>query len=722
MLRFRSFRPRRGFTPIGLPVVIAVRAATLIACCLILPGPFTSPVRGAEPFRPPAVPLVAHDPYFSVWSPDDRLTDGWSRHWTGATHAMAGLARIDGQPYRFLGPQPSGVPAMKQLSVEVLPTRTIYQFEAAGAHLTLTFTTPALPHDLDTLARPVSYLTWDVRAADGREHAVALYFDCSAEWAVNQADQHVTWGRSRAGELSVLQVGSKDQPVLAKAGDNLRIDWGYLYLAVPRQGGGGDFLAEGRAARTGFAARGALPAADDPGMPRAANDRGPVLAWTSDLGRVGVTPASRHLLLAYDDLYSVEYFGRKLRPYWRRHGAGADGLLRAAARDYARLVRECRAFDDEIMADLRRAGGERYARLAALSYRQCLAAHKLVAAADGSPLYLSKENFSNGCVATVDVTYPSSPFFLLFNPALLRAQLVPVLDYARSPRWRHPFAPHDLGTYPKANGQVYGGGENSAQGQMPVEECGNMLILVAALARAEGKADLAVRYGPLLARWADYLRQKGLDPEDQLCTDDFAGRLAHNTNLSVKAVVALGAYAQLCDTVGQQGEGAAYRKVAREMARQWARKADDGDHYRLTFDRPGTWSQKYNLVWDRLLGLGLFPPEVARKEMAYYKQKQGKYGLPLDNRKRYAKLDWTVWTATLAESRADFDAFIGPLYRFAQESPSRVPLTDWYWTHDGKRAGFQARSVVGGVFVKLLADPALAKKWSRRAAAPRSGP
>jgi hypothetical protein len=406
--------------------------------------------------------------------------------------------------------------------------------------------------------------------------------------------------------------------------------------------------------------------------------------------------------------------GSQLKPYWRRNGLDAEGLLTEAARDREKLTAECDKFDNELTADLIAAGGQEYADIATLAFRQCLAAGKFVADANGQPIHFCKENHSNGCIATSDVFYPMAPQFLLFGPSLAKSFVVPFMEYAASDRWKFPFAPHDLGTYPKANGQVYGGGERTEENQMPVEESGNLLILMDAIAKLDGNASFAERYWPQLEQWANYLKKEGFDPANQLCTDDFAGHLAHNANLSAKAICALGAYSQLCEMRGDTQQAAEYRRVAKDFADRWVKEADDGDHFRLAFDKPGTWSQKYNLVWDRVLGLNFFPQEVLAKELAYYRRIQNKYGLPLDNRQAYTKLDWTLWTATLTQNRDDFAAIVRPVREFLIDTPDRSPMTDWYDTKNAKKVGFTARPVVGGVFVQMLDDSKAWQKWAER--------
>jgi hypothetical protein len=655
------------------------------------------------PVRPPAVPLITHDPYLSVWSMSDRLTESQTKHWTGADQPLAGVARIDGRNFRFLGGQwrwADPVPAMNQVSREITPTRTLYGFEAVGVHIDLTFLSPLIASDMELISRPVTYITFTVRPIDSQPHQVQLYFDAGAHLAVNQTSEPVESLAMRVGDADVVRMGTVHQPVLAKSGDDLRIDWGYLYIALPPQPGM-QLVRTSSRERLEYLTAGKLASID--GDWTQTDRLVPHTAVTMELGNVSAA-VSRRLLLAYDDIYSVEYFGRKLRPWWRRAGANAETLIRDAIRDYTALDEKARAFDASLTRRLIAAGGEKYAAIAILAYRQTLAAHKLVADVDGTPLYFSKENFSNGCIGTVDVTYPSAPFFLALNPQLLKAQIRFIFDYASMPRWPWPYPPHDIGQYPLANGQVYGGGEKTEMRQMPVEESGNMILLSAALARAEGNAGFAKRYWQLLTKWAEYLERKGLDPENQLSTDDFAGHMAHNTNLSLKAIVALGAYAQMAKATGDTHAASKYGPLANSMARDWMRMADDGDHYRLAFDRKGTWSQKYNLVWDKMLGLNLFPAEVALKEVAWYKRQQDRYGIPLDSRVKYTKLDWILWSATLAGNRADFEALAAPVHAFLNETPSRVPMADWYNTDDGKQRNFQARSVVGGVYIKLLAD------------------
>jgi hypothetical protein len=591
---------------------------------------------------------------------------------------------------------PNSVPKILnavQKSVEVKATQTLYQFTCGAVNLKLSFTSPLLMNNLHVLSRPISYMSFSANATDGKTHAVQLYTGVSTTLAADNELQEIIAEKEITEGLTILRAGTVAQPVLEKKGDDLRIDWGYLNVAT-----------NGKNATTSISGYNDYLNAFNNKQPIVAKQQGTkmLLNTVFDLGKVSATPVDRMLMIGYDDIYSVQYFNQNLKAWWNNNNTSSLWTeFMAAARDYKKIMQQCDSANKRVYNDALKAGGEAYAKLAVLAYRQAIAAHKLLKSPSGEILFLSKENFSNGSINTVDVTYPSAPLFLMYNPDLLKGMMNGIFYFCESGKWTKPIAPHDLGTYPIANGQTYGT-------DMPVEECGNMLILAAGIAKAEGNAKYSEKHWKTLSTWAEYLSKEGLDPTNQLCTDDFAGHLARNANLSVKAIVGIGGYAMIAKMLGKKEIAEKYQTMAKQMAIQWMQLADAGDHYALTFDNKNSWSQKYNLVWDKLLGLNLFPTSVYQKEIAWYLTKQNAFGLPLDSRKTYTKSDWIMWSATLANNQKDFEAIILPLQKFAEETAIRVPLSDWHETTNGNQVGFQARSVVGGYFIKALAD-----KWKK---------
>ncbi|WP_316839225.1 glutaminase family protein [Pedobacter gandavensis] len=578
----------------------------------------------------------------------------------------------------------------KQKNVEVTATQTVYDFSCGNVDLKLTFTSPLLMNDLGLLARPVSYITYQLKANDKKNHAVKVLLSASSNIAVYQPSQQVVAKKYATDKLSILKVGTVEQPVLQKGADDMRIDWGYFYLAAPKSSKAVQFISHSNTVADDFR-NGSWNSTASTGKSLALNTVIP-------FGNVGQTPVERFVELGYDEVYAIQYFKRNLRPWWNTSDKETMvGQLTDAANQYKEVMQKCNAFDEAVYADALKAGGKEYAHMCLLGYRQSVAAHTLVKSPENELLWLSKENNSGGFINTVDVTYPSSPLYLIYNPVLLQGMLNGIFYFSESGKYPHPWAAHDLGTYPLANGQTYGE-------PMPVEESGNMIILTAAIAKVQGNANYAKKHWKTLTIWADYLAKEGLDPKTQLCTDDFAGHLARNANLSVKAIVGIASYAQMAETLGYTETARKYRAIADSMVPKWLEMADAGDHYALTFDDKNTWSQKYNLVWDKVLDLNLFPQKVYDTEIKYYLKRQNKYGLPLDSRKAYTKNDWILWTATFATSQQDFEAFVKPVYRHAIETESRVPLNDFYDSNTGIRDNFKARSVVGGFYMKLLAD------------------
>ena len=302
-------------------------------------------------FRPPAVPLVASDPMLSIWSEADHLNDDVTRHWTHKDMSLVSLIRVDGKTYRLMGKSPSDAPALPQTGLELTPTRSIYEFEGAGVHVTLTFMTPVLPSDLDLLTRPVTYLTWNVRVLDSMEHAVEIYDSTSSQLAVNEQSEKVVWARETMGPLTALRVGTAEQKLLGVSGDDARIDWGYAY-EVASSADAKAAAGANDALTASFVQSGALPAGDDTRMPRAVNDEQPVLAFVFNLGKVGnKAVATRHLMVGYDEVEMIKFFRKPLKPFWSRNGMTPAQLFETAEKDYTSLIPRCEAFDKGLIAD-----------------------------------------------------------------------------------------------------------------------------------------------------------------------------------------------------------------------------------------------------------------------------------------------------------------------------------------------------------------------------------
>lgn len=624
--------------------------------------------------RPPAIPLITSDPFFSVWSESDALNASDTVHWTGRTVALRCTVKVGDREYGVMG-RNDGIPAARQICFDMDAFSSYYTFDCGGVTVRLTFTSPVIPDDLYLVSRPVSYL-YISADADG----VRAKVSASEQICLDLAGEYPVKVSCEGGSVT---LASEVQNVLSHDGDDQRIDWGRFYLTckTPKGAEYGSYLADG-------------------------------MTFVFAEAEVG---EGTLFSFAYDDVKSIEYFGDKLDAYWKTKDATITDAISAAHRDYTDIMKRCADFSEKMVADATAAGGEKYAELLILSLRQSVAAHKLVLDTEGEVLYISKECFSNGCAATVDVSYPSTPLFLLYNPELVRGMMRPIYRFASTEAWKYDFAPHDAGRYPLVNGQVYGlkDGVLLEEKQMPLEECGNMLLMEATAAVATGNADFAAEHIDILRKWCTYLVENGEDPANQLCTDDFAGHLAHNCNLTLKAIMGIAGMGIIEKLLGNGGEYERLLAVAKKMAESWAKRAANADgSYRLAFDWQNSFSMKYNIAWDKLFGTEIMPKEILSSEFSSYAKHMNNYGLPLDNRADYTKSDWYIWTGVLADSKEDFEKFIEPLWDCYNDTASRVPMTDWYMTttalhraygsSSGLRKSFRNRTVVGGHFMKLL--------------------
>jgi len=653
-----------------------------------------------SPLRPPAVPLAVRSMYLSTWSPASSLAGTWPTFWNGHITAMTGIVRVDGTAFVFCGAPGGGLPLVSQISLALTATRSTYVLAAGGVNLTVSFLSPVDPDDLQRQCVPMSYITVTAAANDGGTHTVSVYMDISGEWAHGDVGQPISWAQQTVGGMVALTCQPSSPTVLGEAGD--QASWGTVVWATDNVAGLTWQIGADTAVR-GNATTGSLPNTNDPAF-RAINNRWPVFGFNRSLGTVGPA-ATAPIVFAVGHVRTpaISYLGASFNAWWSTYWASWQDMLAWFRDDLGAAARGAAALDAQVQAWATQAVGggavgDRYAAICALALRQAFGGTELINF-HGTPWALLKEISSDGNVSTIDVTYPAFPAYLQLSPGYLQMVLAPVFDYVENHPYPKLFAPHDLGSsYPNAAGHLDGTGEED----MPVEESANMLIMAGALIQrlpVAQAASYAQAHYRQLRQWAQYLTTALPDPGNQNQTDDFTGFIAHSSNLALKGIVGIAAMSQIAQVAGNAADAASFAATAKSYIATWLTSSQDGQHLRLAYDQPGTWSLKYNGFADRLLDTNLVSPAVQAEEASWYTANAGAFGVLLDPRNDYTKTDWEIWTAGFLQSfPAVRDALITDVFDFANTTGNRVPFSDWYIVSTGAQRGFANRPVIGGLF------------------------
>ncbi|MHB1988146.1 MAG: glutaminase family protein [Acidimicrobiales bacterium] len=657
--------------------------------------------------RPPAVPLAVRDPYVSAWLQGTDLAAGWAAGWDGSPMSVCGLVWVDRGTYRWCGgPEGLGLrlPRLKQTSVEITPTRSLFTLEGGGIRLVAEWLSPVEPGDSRLQSVPLCLLTVAISSTDGLEHEVSLYCDMGGEWASWVSSDEIVWETSQTSARHWSVQLARQRPLAEHAE---MAAWGSAIFSTLAFGSSTSYESgSGASVRAGFAAAGRLSDRNDTTF-RAIDRDAPVFALAHQLGSVGNEPVMAQWSLGHVETPAVEYMGQRLDPLWKAHWSSwesmADDFLDSAAAARARAIQ----LDAAITSSAQLVGGPEYAALCALALRQAYGGCQLVVGPAGQPWAFLKELSSDDDVSTIDIIFDSCPVFLYLDPGYIPMLLEPILQYAASPHWSEPYPPHSLGFWPFANGNPVG----PSSEPMPMWESAAMLVMAAAWAdRVHSKAARAflARFEPLWDKWAELLISELPSPPAQLITIDYLGPTPHDTNLAALGIIGLGAAGRIASRLGAGHQADRRVAEARRFASRWERLATDPsrEHLDSHIGWHGTWSNLYNAYWDAVLGAGLITDRVATLQAEWYRSHLDQFGLAVEsNTPRLARLDQQLITAAWLHDQTVGPEMIGAVARYVGHTDFRAPLPDTYDPQIGEPLGlynWRARPVVGAAFGLLL--------------------
>ncbi|KXT00156.1 hypothetical protein AC578_3299 [Pseudocercospora eumusae] len=700
----RSTKPRRRrhiccaccHLPARFPLVVGIVALTLYGAvftallymCITDNVAFTSPSTSHpasfSPILPPSYPLGVRNSYLSAWMPGNKaanLPSSTPQFWNGQQLNWSVIARVDEKAYSLFGvPSPGeDLTAGIVRGATYTTTHSSFFVDAASVTFTLDFFSPMAPNNYVRHSLPFTYLTVSASANDGKKHSVQIYSDMDSSWTGHfEEDAGVVWTSTpSANSTTVMTLASINGAPFSEVNDMAQ--WGTaVYCSRPTDGDTDALthsVGELERTRSDFVQHGEIRGDGDASttwQPRAG------LAYSHDLGSIATCS---------DDDWVV---------------CGCN----LALDDFAAADAESRDFDSVVAANAESLGGSKYKDIIQLSVGQTFGAMELTIADNlntSDVMVFQKEISSDGNVNTVDVIFPLSPILYVMAPEWIRLLCEPVMQYLATGRWDVNFAIHDIGAhYPNATGHDDGLAE-----PMPLEECGDIILLAYMYQNATGNTDWAAQFSSLFQNYADYLVEGGLYPSNQLSSDDGAGASANQTSLAMKSAIALNAYGRMTAQTNYSDVGLQFADV---LYNQGAGLDSDRTHFTLVQGEDESWTTAYNLYIDVLLNLETFPPEAHTLQSAYYPSVRAESGVALDSRVNWGKTDWMLWAAAVAQRSGNEDVkdmFVDDVHAFISNGQSTIPFGDRFYvsTSGSDEAGtwdsYRARPVVGGHFALM---------------------
>ncbi|EIW62037.1 DUF1793-domain-containing protein [Trametes versicolor FP-101664 SS1] len=656
----------------------------------------------ATPFIPPAVPLAVRSPYLSAWLNQGKgaaLNDVWPSFWSGTNLGWAGFAKVDEVTYCWLGMPGlmAGVNFTKatQKSLQITATQSIFVMTAGPVDLTITFLSPVEPADFVNQSLPFSYLAVSAASNDGKDHVVQIYSDISAEWISGDDSLEVRWSTT-TGDVITHTVQLAVQHAYTEVSD--RIQDGSAYYSTLNPSGTASWqTGRDNVLRSQFVNDGVLANSQDLNF-RAVSDDWPAFALAHDLGAVNAASAPVVFSIGHHRDPAVQYIvannqlqARRLA-FWSRYSSSNEAIL-AFLNDYNDALVRANAFDAQVAQDASKVSDD-YASVVPLSVRQTFGALETTLPADlNTSDVLMFHKGSN--VNSADAIFPAWPLFCYINPTLGKQLLLPLLEYQATGQYPNDWALHDVGSnYPNATGHNEG-----ADTSMPVEESGNMLIMVLSYTQRTNDTSLVDNYYNLLDKWAQYLVGNALQPGNQFDTEDWEGSLTNQTNLAIKGIIGIKAMSEIAAMKGDTAKASSYSSTVSQYVQQWEKLATstDGTHLTLTYGNDTSWALAYNFYADKLLGTNVFPQSVYNMQTEWYNSHANAYGVPLDSRHTLTSTTWQMFAAGTVTDDAVRDLLVSSVRKYAAAGNTSQPLGDWYDTIASTLAkNNRAEGAVGG--------------------------